>query len=59
MTRRPEPDLFGAAPAGVGLSQAECEAVAMAGELSERLQVDYDDGTALSALAVHAPFGDA
>ncbi|MDG4809366.1 hypothetical protein O7634_21685 [Micromonospora sp. WMMD1120] len=47
----PEPDLFGAAPAGVELSPAEREFVASAGELSERLRVDYYDGTGLLSVA--------
>ena len=47
----PEPDLFGAAPAGVELSPVEREAVALAGELGDRLQVDYYDGTGLLCVA--------
>ncbi|WFE66020.1 hypothetical protein [Micromonospora sp. WMMD714] len=47
----PEPDLFGAVPAGVELSPAEREAVALAGELGDRLQVDYYDGTGLLCVA--------
>ncbi|MEV7990249.1 hypothetical protein [Micromonospora sp. NPDC085948] len=47
----PEPDLFGTAPAGVELSPAEREAVALAGELGDRLQVDHYDGTGLLCVA--------
>jgi hypothetical protein len=47
----PEPGLFGAAPAGVGLSPAEREAVALAGELSETLRVEHYEGTGLLAVA--------
>ncbi|MFY1617630.1 hypothetical protein [Micromonospora sp. WMMD736] len=47
----PEPDLFGAAPAGVELSSSERDAVALAGELGDRLQVDYYDGTGLLCVA--------
>ncbi|MGC4813345.1 hypothetical protein ACLQ29_22695 [Micromonospora sp. DT228] len=46
-----EPDLFGAAPAGVELSPAEREAVELAGELGDRLQVDHYDGTGLLCVA--------
>ncbi|GIF20357.1 hypothetical protein BJ973_001737 [Actinoplanes tereljensis] len=52
----PEPDLFGPAPTGVKLTPAEREAVALAAELAERLQVDHFEGIGLLAVAgIDAP----